>query len=141
MQAQSMSPPTSAVESPLKARILAEALPYIQRFHGKTLVVKYGGNAMTEEKLKESFARDVVLLKLVGMNPVIVHGGGPQIDELLKRVGKKGEFVQGMRVTDAETMDIVEMVLGGQVNKDIVNLINQHGGRAVGLTGTDGGLI
>jgi acetylglutamate kinase len=124
-----------------RAQILAEALPYIQRFHGKTIVVKYGGNAMTEEGLKNGFARDVVLLKLVGMNPVVVHGGGPQIDELLRRVGKKGEFIQGMRVTDAETMDVVEMVLGGQVNKDIVNLINQHGGRAVGLTGKDGGLI
>ncbi len=124
-----------------RAKILAEALPYIQRFHGKTIVVKYGGNAMTDEKLKKSFARDVVLLRLVGMNPVVVHGGGPQIDDLLKRVGKKGEFVQGMRVTDAETMDVVEMVLGGQVNKEIVNLINQHGGRAVGLTGKDGGLI
>ncbi len=124
-----------------RAKILAEALPYIQRFHGKTIVIKYGGNAMTDEKLKRSFARDVVLLKLVGMNPVVVHGGGPQIDDLLKRVGKKGEFVQGMRVTDAETMDVVEMVLGGQVNKEIVNLINQHGGRAVGLTGKDGGLI
>ena len=124
-----------------RAKILAEALPYIQRFHGKTIVIKYGGNAMTEEKLKKSFARDVVLLRLVGMNPVVVHGGGPQIDDLLKQLGKKGEFVQGMRVTDAETLDVVEMVLGGQVNKDIVNLINQHGGRAVGLTGTDGGLI
>jgi len=124
-----------------KARILAEALPYIQRFHGKTIVIKYGGSAMTEEKLKKSFARDVVLLKLVGMNPVVVHGGGPQIDDLLKQLGRKGEFVQGMRVTDAATMDIVEMVLGGQVNKEIVNLINQHGGRAVGLTGMDGGLI
>jgi len=129
---------TTAAE---KAKILAEALPYIQRFHGKTIVIKYGGNAMTDDKLKGSFARDVVLLKLVGINPVVVHGGGPQIDDLLKRVGKKGEFVQGMRVTDAETMDIVEMVLGGQVNKEIVNLINQHGGRAVGLTGKDGGLI
>jgi acetylglutamate kinase len=124
-----------------RAKILAEALPYIRRFHGKTIVIKYGGNAMIEEKLKRSFAHDVVLLKLVGMNPVVVHGGGPQIDDVLKQLGKKGEFVQGMRVTDAETMDVVEMVLGGQVNKDIVNLINQHGGRAVGLTGTDGGLI
>ena len=124
-----------------RAKILAEALPYIQRFHGKTIVIKYGGNAMTEEKLKKSFARDVVLLKLVGMNPVVVHGGGPQIDDLLKQLGKKGEFVSGMRVTDAATMDVVEMVLGGQVNKEIVNLINQHGGRAVGLTGKDGGLI
>ncbi len=124
-----------------RAKILAEALPYIQRFHGKTIVIKYGGSAMTEDKLKKSFAHDVVLLKLVGINPVVVHGGGPQIDGLLKQLGKKGEFVQGMRVTDAETMDIVEMVLGGQVNKEIVNLINQHGGRAVGLTGKDGGLI
>jgi acetylglutamate kinase len=124
-----------------KAKIVAEALPYIQRFHGKIIVVKYGGNAMTDDKLKEGFARDVVLLKLVGMNPVVVHGGGPQIDDLLKRVGKKGEFVQGMRVTDAETMDVVEMVLGGLVNKDIVNLINRHGGRAVGLTGKDGAFI
>src|SRR6187402_342907 len=125
----------------LKAKVLAEALPYIQRFHGKTIVIKYGGNAMTDEKLKHSFASDVVLLKLVGINPVVVHGGGPQIDDLLSKLGKKGEFVQGMRVTDAETMDIVEMVLGGQVNKEIVNLIDQHGGRAVGLTGKDGGLI
>jgi acetylglutamate kinase len=124
-----------------RAKILAEALPYIQKFHGKTIVIKYGGNAMTDDKLKKSFARDVVLLKLVGMNPVVVHGGGPQIDDLLKQLGRKGEFVQGMRVTDAQTMDVVEMVLGGQVNKEIVNLINQHGGRAVGLTGTDGGLI
>ncbi len=124
-----------------RAKILAEALPYIRRFHGKTIVIKYGGNAMTEDRLKKSFAHDIVLLKLVGMNPVVVHGGGPQIDDLLKQLGKKGEFVQGMRVTDAETMDVVEMVLGGQVNKEIVNLINQHGGRAVGLTGKDGGLI
>jgi acetylglutamate kinase len=124
-----------------RAKILAEALPYIRRFHRKTIVIKYGGNAMIEDKLKKSFAHDVVLLKLVGMNPVVVHGGGPQIDDVLKQLGKKGEFVQGMRVTDAETMDVVEMVLGGQVNKEIVNLINQHGGRAVGLTGTDGGLI
>ena len=124
-----------------KAGVLAEALPYIKRFHGKTIVVKYGGNAMTDEHLKQCFARDVVLLKLVGMNPVVVHGGGPQIENLLARVGKKGEFVQGMRVTDAETMDLVEMVLGGQVNKEIVNLINQHGGKAVGLTGKDGNFI
>jgi acetylglutamate kinase len=124
-----------------RAKILAEALPYIRRFYGKTIVVKYGGNAMTDETLKHSFARDVVLLKLVGMNPVVVHGGGPQIDDLLKRVGKKGEFVQGMRVTDAETMDVVEMVLGGLVNKEIVTLINQHGGRAIGLTGKDGSFI
>ncbi len=131
----------TAVLGAPKAKVLTEALPYIQRFHGKIIVVKYGGNAMIDDKLKESFARDVVLLKLVGMNPVVVHGGGPQIDELLKRIGKKGEFVQGMRVTDAETMDVVEMVLGGQVNKEIVNLINRHGGHAVGLTGKDGALI
>lgn len=131
----------SASTAAAKAQILAEALPYIQRFHGKTIVIKYGGNAMTDVQLKEGFARDVVLLKVVGMNPVIVHGGGPQIDDLLRRVGKKGEFIQGMRVTDAETMDVVEMVLGGQVNKDIVNLINRHGGKAVGLTGKDGGFI
>ena len=124
-----------------KAEILAEALPYIRRFHGKTIVIKYGGNAMTDDKLKNGFAHDVVLLKLVGINPVVVHGGGPQIDDLLKQLGKKGEFVQGMRVTDAQTMDVVEMVLGGQVNAEIVNLVNQHGGRAVGLTGKDGGLI
>jgi acetylglutamate kinase len=124
-----------------KARILAEALPYIQRFHGKTIVVKFGGNAMTDEVLKAGFAHDVVLLKLVGMNPVVVHGGGPQIEQLLARLGKKGEFVQGMRVTDAETMDIVEMVLGGTVNKEVVELINQAGGKAVGLTGQDGAFI
>jgi acetylglutamate kinase len=124
-----------------KAHVIAEALPYIQRFWDKTVVVKYGGNAMTDPKLQAAFARDVVLLKLVGLNPVVVHGGGPQIEDLLKRVGKKGEFVQGMRVTDAETMDVVEMVLGGQVNKDIVNLINQAGGKAVGLTGVDGRFI
>jgi acetylglutamate kinase len=124
-----------------KARILGEALPYIQRFHGKTIVIKFGGNAMTDEELKSSFARDVVLLKLVGMNPVVVHGGGPQIEQLLARLGKKGEFIQGMRVTDAETMDVVEMVLGGQVNKEVVELINQAGGKAVGLTGQDGAFI
>jgi len=125
----------------VQAAILAEAMPYIRRFHGKTIVVKYGGNAMTDEVLKQCFARDVVLLKLVGMNPVVVHGGGPQIEHLLARIGKKGEFVQGMRVTDAETMDVVEMVLGGQVNKEIVHLINQNGGKAVGLTGKDGSMI
>ncbi len=125
----------------MQASILTEAMPYIRRFQGKTVVVKYGGNAMTDEQLKKSFAHDVVLLKLVGMKPVVVHGGGPQIEQLLARVGKKGEFVQGMRVTDAETMDIVEMVLAGQVNKEIVELINTAGGRAVGLTGQDGGLI
>jgi acetylglutamate kinase len=132
---------TSKLPPTAKAGVLAEALPYIKRFHGKTIVVKYGGNAMTDEHLKQCFARDVVLLKLVGMNPVVVHGGGPQIESLLARVGKKGEFVQGMRVTDAETMEVVEMVLGGQVNKEIVNLINQHGGKAVGLTGKDGNFI
>jgi len=131
----------SAIDAAKQAQILAEALPYIRRFHGKTIVVKYGGNAMTDEKLKHSFARDIVLLKLVGMNPVVVHGGGPQIDDMLARVGKKGEFVRGMRVTDRETMDIVEMVLGGLVNKDIASLINQHGGRAIGLTGKDGSFI
>jgi acetylglutamate kinase len=131
----------SSITAAHKARVLAEALPYIKRFHGRTIVVKYGGNAMTDAKLKSSFAHDVVLLKLVGMNPVVVHGGGPQIDELLARMGKKGEFVQGMRVTDAETMDVVEMVLGGQVNKEVVTLINQAGGKAVGLTGQDGGFI
>jgi acetylglutamate kinase len=124
-----------------KARVIAEALPYIQRFWDKTVVIKYGGNAMTDPVLKAAFARDVVLLKLVGLNPVVVHGGGPQIEDLLKRVGKKGEFIQGMRVTDAETMEVVEMVLGGQVNKEIVNLINGAGGKAVGLTGKDGRFI
>ena len=132
---------TEKLDSASRAGVLAEALPYIKRFHGRTIVVKYGGNAMTDEYLKQCFARDVVLLKLVGMDPVVVHGGGPQIDSLLARVGKKGEFVQGMRVTDGETMDLVEMVLGGQVNKEIVNLINQHGGKAVGLTGKDGNFI
>ncbi len=124
-----------------KAKTLAEALPYIKRFADKTIVIKYGGNAMTDEHLKECFAKDVVLLKLVGMNPVVVHGGGPQINEMLDKLGKKGEFIQGMRVTDEETMDVVEMVLGGQVNKEIVNLINRHGGKAVGLTGQDGNFI
>ena len=124
-----------------KAQTLAEALPYIKRFFDKTIVIKYGGNAMTDPQLKESFASDVVLLKLVGMNPVVVHGGGPQINEMLEKLGKKGEFIQGMRVTDEETMDIVEMVLGGQVNKEIVNLINRKGGKAVGLTGQDGNFI
>ena len=132
---------TASLSPTVKAEVLAEALPYIRRFHGRTIVVKYGGNAMTEEKLKRSFAHDVVLLKLVGLNPVVVHGGGPQIEQLLAKVGKKGEFVQGMRVTDEETMDIVEMVLAGQVNKEIVELINQAGGKAVGLTGQDGGLV
>lgn len=123
------------------AHVLSEALPYIQRFCGKSIIIKYGGNAMVDEALKRSFARDLVLMKLVGINPVVVHGGGPQIGDLLKRLGKRSEFVQGMRVTDRETMDVVEMVLGGLVNKEIVNLINHHGGRAVGLTGKDGGLI
>ena len=123
------------------AHVLTEALPYIQRYAGKTVVVKYGGNAMVDEALKRGFARDIVLMKLVGLNPVVVHGGGPQIGNLLKRIGKESEFVDGMRVTDAETMDVVEMVLGGLVNKEIVNLISGHGGAAIGLTGKDGGLI
>lgn len=123
------------------AHVLSEALPYIQRFRNKTIVIKYGGNAMTDEGLKKGFARDVVLMKTVGINPVVVHGGGPQIGDLLKRLGKESEFVQGMRVTDQETMDVVEMVLGGLVNKEIVNLINRHGGSAVGLSGKDGDLI
>jgi len=141
MNAPLISSPAHSPEAAEKARILAEALPYIQQFHGKTIVVKFGGNAMTDDVLKSSFARDVVLLKLVGMNPVVVHGGGPQIEQLLAKLGKKGEFVQGMRVTDAETMDVVEMVLGGQVNKEVVELINQAGGKAVGLTGQDGAFI
>ncbi|HTT08400.1 MAG TPA: acetylglutamate kinase [Gammaproteobacteria bacterium] len=123
------------------AHVLAEALPYIKRYNGKTLVIKYGGNAMVDDVLEKSFARDVVLMKLVGMNPVVVHGGGPQINDLLKRMGKESQFVDGMRVTDDETMDVVEMVLGGLVNKWLVNLINHHGGTAVGLTGKDGALI
>lgn len=123
------------------ARVLTEALPYIQRFKGKTIVIKYGGNAMVDDQLKSSFARDVVLLKLVGINPIVVHGGGPQIGKVLERIGKESRFIDGMRVTDAETMDVVEMVLGGLVNKDIVNLINANGGRAIGLTGKDGPLI
>ncbi len=133
--------PTSAIAPEIKAEILAEALPYIRKFHGKTIVVKYGGNAMTEERLKHGFARDVILLKLVGMNPVVVHGGGPQIDSALKKIGKQGSFVQGMRITDEETMEVVEWVLGGEVQQDIVMLINHYGGQAVGLTGKDGGLI
>jgi acetylglutamate kinase len=124
-----------------KANVLAEALPYIQRFYDKTIVIKYGGNAMTEPKLMDSFAQDVVLLKLVGLNPVVVHGGGPQIADLLKKIGKQSDFIQGMRVTDEETLDVVEMVLGGLVNQDIVTLINKHGGKAVGLTGKDGNFI
>ena len=123
------------------AKVLTEALPYIQRFSGKTIVIKYGGNAMVDDQLKNGFARDIVLMKSVGMNPVVVHGGGPQIGDLLSRMGKESKFVEGMRVTDSETMDIVEMVLGGQVNKEIVTLINSNGGSAVGLTGNDGDLI
>lgn len=132
----SVSTPASQV-----AHVLIEALPYIQRFRGKTVVVKYGGHAMTAEQLKHSFARDIVMMKLVGINPVVVHGGGPQIGKLLERMGRESRFIGGMRVTDAETMDVVEMVLGGAVNKEIVNLINSKGGRAVGLTGKDGNLI
>ncbi|MBX2869412.1 MAG: acetylglutamate kinase [Acidiferrobacterales bacterium] len=123
------------------ARVLTEALPYIQKFQGKTIVVKYGGNAMVDEDLKRGFARDVILMKTVGMNPVVVHGGGPQINNVLDKIGKESTFIDGMRVTDSETMDVVEMVLGGLVNKEIVNLINSLGGRAVGLTGKDGDLI
>ncbi|MGZ8136912.1 MAG: acetylglutamate kinase [Methylococcaceae bacterium] len=123
------------------ADVLIEALPYIQRFKGKTIVVKFGGNAMVDEELKHSFARDIVLMKLVGLNPVVVHGGGPQIGQLLEKLGKTTGFVDGMRITDSETMDVVEMVLGGLVNKEIVNLINRHGGKAVGLTGKDGDFI
>jgi len=122
-------------------KVLIEALPYIKRFSGKTIVIKYGGNAMVDTQLKDGFARDIVLMKLVGMNPVVVHGGGPKISELLARIGKESRFVKGMRVTDSETMDVVEMVLGGLVNKEIVNLINQHGGSAVGLSGKDGEMI
>ena len=129
------------VSPAVKAAVLAQALPYIKKYHGKTIVIKYGGNAMTEDRLKEGFARDVILLKLVGMNPVVVHGGGPQIDDALKKVGKAGTFIQGMRVTDEETMEVVEWVLGGEVQQDIVMLINHFGGQAVGLTGKDGGLI
>jgi acetylglutamate kinase len=123
------------------ADVLIEALPYIQRFKGKTIVVKFGGNAMVDEELKHSFARDIVLMKLVGLNPIVVHGGGPQIGQLLEKLGKTTGFIDGMRITDSETMDVVEMVLGGLVNKEIVNLINMHGGKAVGLTGKDGNFI
>jgi acetylglutamate kinase len=133
--------PLANVAPRLHAEILAQALPYIRRFHGKTIVVKYGGNAMTDPALQQDFAEDIVLLKLVGMNPVVVHGGGPQIEEALAKIGKKGTFVQGMRVTDEETMEVVEWVLAGQVQQDIVGLINVAGGKAVGLTGRDGGLI
>ena len=123
------------------ASVLNEALPYIKRFYNTTIVIKYGGNAMESENLKTSFARDVTLMKLVGMNPIVVHGGGPQIGKFLSKIGKESKFVQGMRVTDNETMDVVEMGLGGLVNKDIVNLINQNGGNAVGLSGKDGSMI
>ena len=136
------APDTSAqTPAALKAEVLSEALPYIRRFHGKTVVIKYGGNAMTDENLQRSFAHDVVLLKLVGLNPVVVHGGGPQINSALKRIGKEGTFIQGMRVTDAETMEVVEWVLAGQVQQDIVMMVNEAGGKAVGLTGKDGCLI
>ena len=135
-QPQSNSTPRDIV-----AQVLSESLPYIKSFHGKTIVIKYGGNAMTEETLQRSFAHDVVLLKLIGLNPIVVHGGGPQIDEALRRIGKEGTFIQGMRVTDAETMEVVEWVLGGQVQQDIVMMINEAGGKAVGLTGKDGCLI
>jgi len=135
-----MTPPLN-IAARDKAEILAQALPYIRKFHGKTMVIKYGGNAMTDPELQADFAEDVVLLKLVGINPVVVHGGGPQIETALNRLGKKGEFIQGMRVTDEETMEVVEWVLAGQVQQDIVGLINQAGGKAVGLTGRDGGMI
>ena len=131
----------SHVQPMEKAEILAQALPYIRKYHGKTMVIKYGGNAMTDPALQQAFAEDVVLLKLVGINPVVVHGGGPQIETLLQRLGKKGQFIQGMRVTDAETMEVVEWVLGGEVQQDIVGLINAAGGKAVGLTGRDGAMI
>ena len=135
------APDLSHVPARDKAEILAQALPYIRKFHGKTLVIKYGGNAMTDPALQQDFAEDVVLLKLVGMNPIVVHGGGPQIDSALAKIGKKGTFIQGMRVTDEETMEVVEWVLAGEVQQDIVGLINAAGGKAVGLTGRDGGLI
>ena len=131
----------NADTSATTAQVLTEALPYIQKFHGHTVVIKYGGNAMIDEQLKNNFARDVVLMKLVGINPIIVHGGGPQIGDLLNKLGIESKFVSGMRITDADTMDVVQMVLGGLVNKEIVSLINTHGGRAVGITGKDGGLL
>ncbi|NCT97343.1 MAG: acetylglutamate kinase [Comamonadaceae bacterium] len=137
----STAPDITTIAPRDRAEILAQALPYIRQFHGKTMVIKYGGNAMTDPALQQDFAEDVVLLKLVGINPVVVHGGGPQIETLLKRLGKKGEFIQGMRVTDAETMEVVEWVLAGEVQQDIVGLINQAGGKAVGLTGRDGAMI
>ncbi|AIL32125.1 acetylglutamate kinase [Basilea psittacipulmonis] len=132
---------STSINTELKAEIIAESLPYIRQFHGKTVIIKYGGNAMTEERLQKSFAHDVVLLKLVGLNPIVVHGGGPQIDTALKRLGKEGRFIQGMRVTDDDTMEVVEWVLGGQVQQDIVMMINEAGGKAVGLTGKDGAMI
>lgn len=131
----------TSITPAIKAEIISESMPYIRRFHGKTIVIKFGGNAMIDEQLQKSFAHDVALLKLIGLNPIVVHGGGPQIDKALKRLGKEGTFLQGMRVTDAETMEVVEWVLGGQVQQDIVMMINQAGGKAVGLTGKDGGLI
>jgi acetylglutamate kinase len=137
----STAPDITAIAPRDRAEILAQALPYIRQFHGKTMVIKYGGNAMTDPALQQAFAEDVVLLKLVGINPVVVHGGGPQIETLLKRLGKQGQFIQGMRVTDAETMEVVEWVLAGEVQQDIVGLINQAGGKAVGLTGRDGAMI
>jgi acetylglutamate kinase len=137
----SADPDLSHITPRDQAEILAQALPYIRRYHGKTLVIKYGGNAMTDPALQADFAEDVVLLKLVGMNPIVVHGGGPQIDDALAKIGKKGTFIQGMRVTDEETMEVVEWVLAGEVQQDIVGLINAAGGKAVGLTGRDGGLI
>jgi acetylglutamate kinase len=141
MKSSSSHPDLSHIAPREQAEILAQALPYIRKFHGKTLVIKYGGNAMTDPALQQDFAEDIVLLKLVGMNPIVVHGGGPQIDAALARVGKKGTFIQGMRVTDEETMDVVEWVLGGEVQQDIVGLINAVGGKAVGLTGRDGAMI
>lgn len=131
----------TSITPAIKAEIISESMPYIRRFHGKTIVIKFGGNAMIDEQLQKSFAHDVALLKLIGLNPIVVHGGGPQIDKALKRLGKEGSFLQGMRVTDADTMEVVEWVLGGQVQQDIVMMINQAGGKAVGLTGKDGGLI
>lgn len=138
---QNLASPLLPDQALAAAQILTQALPYIQRYQGKCMVVKYGGNAMVDEALKRGFARDLVLMKLVGIHPIVVHGGGPQIASLLERLGKESRFVEGMRVTDAETMDVVEMVLGGLVNKEIVTLINSHGGRAIGLTGKDGPLI
>ena len=133
--------PLSRKEAVITTKVLSEALPYLQKFSGKTIVVKYGGNAMTDETLKNSFARDMVMLKLIGINPIVIHGGGPQIGEMLEKLNIKSEFINGMRVPPTEAMDVVEMVLGGQVNKDIVNLINQNGGKAIGLTGKDGQLL